>query len=125
VNIVECTIDRERQLTVIRCVGDVDGPTVRARILAFWPANPETIDNNCLVDVRDYVGNLGYNDIRAIAMAWHEFAKGRDAGRRIAIVSRDRFAGLLVKVVARLFNTRQFALFHDVDDALRWLANRP
>lgn len=124
-NIVECTIDRERHLTVIRCAGDVDGRTVSARILAFWRANPETIENDCLVDVRDYVGNLGYYDIQAIATAWREFAGERDAGHATAIVSHDRFAGLLIKVVALLFKTRRFALFHDVDDALRWLAHQP
>jgi hypothetical protein len=125
VNIVECAIDRERHLTVIRCVGDVDGRTVSTRIRVFWLANPETIDNDCLVDVRDYTGNLGYYDIQAIATAWRDFAGARDAGRSTAIVSRDRFAGLLVKVIARLFNTRRFALFSEVDDARRWLANRP
>jgi hypothetical protein len=114
-------VDPERHVTVLRIVGDLDGRRVRARIEAFWCAHPDSISNHCLVDMADYTGDLGYDDLTAIAMQWRELAKGRDVGCGTAIVTRDRFARFLMAAVALLFPTRRFALFAEVDEALLWL----
>ena len=114
-------VDPDRHLTVLRLAGDLDGPAVRTRIEALWHAHPETIDNHCVVDVRSYTGDLGYDDLTTIAGQWQQFARGRDAGRGTAIVTNDRFARFLIRAVALLFPTRRFALFADVDAATQWL----
>jgi len=114
-------VDPNRHLTVLRLAGDLDGTAVRTRIEALCHAHPETIDNHCLVDVRSYTGDLGYDDLTTIAGQWQKLARGRDAGRGIAIVTNDRFARFLIRAVALLFPTRRFALFADVDEAVQWL----
>lgn len=122
---VECDIDPARNLAIFRCIGDVPGPVLRDRIIALWTEQPRILTMDSLIDVREYVGNLSYVDIKAIALAWQSFARGGDRGRRTAVVSHDRFAGLLLKVVALLFDTRRFALFGEIQDALDWLAGAP
>lgn len=114
-------VDPKRHVTVLRLAGDLDGQAVRARIEAFWQAHPEDIANHCVVDMRNYTGDLGYDDLTTIAQQWRKFARGRDAGRGTAIVTNDRFARLLMRAVALLFPTRRFALFADMDEATRWL----
>ncbi len=115
-------VDPHRHVTVLRLAGDLDGQVVRARIEAVWQANPEAIANHCVVDMRNYTGDLGYDDLATIALDWRKVARGRDAGRGTAIVTNDRFAGFLVRAVALLFPTRRFALFADMDEATQWLA---
>jgi hypothetical protein len=114
-------VDPDRQVTVLRLAGDLDGRMVRARIEAFWHAHPETIANHCVVDVRSYTGDLGYDDLTTIGREWRKIARGRDAGRGTAIVTNDRFAHFLLRAVALLFPTRRFALFTGVDEAMQWL----
>jgi hypothetical protein len=125
VTAVTWEVDRDRRLTILRLVGDVNGKMLLDRIETFWRAEPECIGNQCIVDMRAFVGDLTYYDLVAIAKRWREVARERDAGRGIAIVTRDRFAGLMLKVVALLFTTRRFALFNDMDDALRWIDAAP
>lgn len=118
-------VDPGRQLTILRLVGDLDGKALLERIEAYWRAEPDSIANRCVVDMRAYVGDLTYYDLTAIAGRWREVARERDSGRAIAIVTRDRFAALMLKVVVLLFATRRFALFTDMDEALRWIEATP
>jgi len=118
-------VDPERHVTVLRLTGDLDGQSVRARIEAFWQAHPEAIANHCVVDMRNYTGDLGYDDLTTIAQQWRKLARGRDAGRGTAIVTNDRFARLLMRAVALLFPSRRFALFAEMDEATQWLATIP
>ena len=120
VNAVECRIDQTAGMTVIRCLGDLDGAVVLRHLRAFWEQHPEIVDTNCVVDVRHYVGNMSFAHIKAIAMAWYGFSGRRDVRRRTAIVSADRFAALLMKAVGVLFDTRDLKLFRDIDEADRW-----
>ncbi len=108
-------------MTVLRLTGDLNGRAVRARIEELWRAHPETIANHCVVDTRDYTGDLSYEDLTTIALNWQTVARGRDEGRGTAIVTNDRFAQFLMRAVALLFPTRRFALFAEVDDAMQWL----
>jgi hypothetical protein len=114
-------VDPQRRLTILRLDGDLPGEEVRERIEGFWGAHPESISNHCVVDMRTYVGNLSYDDLSAISRRWHKLSQGRDAGCGTAIVTNDRFAKLLMNVVSLLFHSRRFALFADVDEALRWI----
>ncbi len=114
-------VDPERRITVLRLVGDLDGGAVCAGIEAFWSAHPESIPNHCVVDMRNYTGNLAYDDLATIGTRWRVLAQGRDAGCGTAIVTHDRFATFLMRVVMLLFPTRRFALFADVDEAMNWL----
>jgi hypothetical protein len=118
-------VDPDRHVTVLRLAGDLDGQAVRARIEAFWQAHPEAIANHCVVDMRSYTGDLGYDDLATIALDWRKVAQGRDAGRGTAIVTNDRFAAFLMRAVALLFPTRRFALFAELDDAMQWLQGIP
>lgn len=108
-------------MTVLRLAGDLDGRAVRTRIEELWHAHPETIANHCVVDTRDYTGDLSYEDLTTIALNWQKVARGRDGGRRTAIVTNDRFARFFMRAVALLFPTRRFALFAEIDEAMRWL----
>ena len=114
-------VDPEHQVTILRLVGDVDGRAVRARIEEFWRDHPESIANHCVVDTSGYVGDLGYDDLTAIAMQWRKHAQGRDAGRGTAIVTHDRFARLLMSAVALLFPMRRFELFAEMGEARDWI----
>jgi hypothetical protein len=114
-------VDPERHVTVLRLAGDLDGQAVRTRIEAFWDTHPKAIANHCIVDMRSYTGDLGYDDLTMIARQWRKVAAGRDAGRGTAIVTNDRFARLLMRAVALLFPTRRFALFAEMDEATQWL----
>ena len=114
-------VDPERHITVLRLVGDLEGWAVRARIEAFWTAHSESIANHCIVDMREYTGDLHYDDLAAIAMQWRKIAQDRDAGCGTAIVTHDRFAKFLMGVVALLFHNRRFALFTRLEDAMNWL----
>jgi len=115
-------VDPERHVTVLRLDGDLEGWAVRARIEAFWHAHPESIANHCIVDMRDYTGDLHYDDLSIIATRWRELARGRDAGCGTAIVTHDRFARVLLRAVALLFHNRRFALFAEMEEAMRWVA---
>lgn len=114
-------VDPDRHVTVLRLAGDLDGQAVRARIEAFWDAHPEAIPNHCVVDMRSYTGDLGYDDLATIAVEWQKAARGSDAGRGTAIVTNDRFARYLMRAVALLFPKRRFALFAEIDEAMQWL----
>jgi hypothetical protein len=115
-------INSEHRLTILHLAGDLPGAIVRERIEEFWHTNPESLSNHCIVDMRDYIGDFGYDDLAVIAKNWRKFARGRDAGLGTAIVTNDRFARLLMTVVSRLFHARKFALFADAEEARRWIA---
>jgi len=121
---IEFEVDHERRIAIVRQIGAVDGQMLLARLPPFWQAHPEIATYHSLSDMTRFDGDLGYDDLRQIAVAWQAFCGGRDGGAYTAVASRDPFAWLYVKAIALNFPTRKFGVFRSVDAALRWIEGR-
>src|SRR5262245_41830321 len=89
---IEYDIDRARRRVVIRFAGEVDGRMLNAAMARLWEEFPAIGGSDSICDMREFVGNIGFDDIRDVAQAWARFTAGADRGRRTAIVTYDRFA---------------------------------
>jgi len=118
---IDYLIDRPLRRIVIRFVGEVDGHALQAAMAKLWDEFPDIASCDSLCDMRCFTGDIGFDDISAVADAWRLFCGGKDRGRRTAIVSRDRFASLLVQAIALRFGGRELAVFHTIDEAAAWL----
>lgn len=121
---IDYTIDREQRRVLIRFLGDPDGRMLRAAMERLWSEFPKIAeyDSNC--DMREFTGDFGFDDIRALSEAWKLFCGGRDRSRRTAVVSFDRFAPLDLKAIALCFAGRELMVFRSMDEARHWLDRR-
>jgi hypothetical protein len=124
VNSIDYQIDRMARRVLIRFVGDVDGAVLRDTMATLWREFPEVRSCDSMCDMREFSGDLPFDDIRALAEAWRLFCGGADLGRRTAVVSRDRFAPLYIRAIALCFAGRELAVFRTLEEAECWLDRR-
>ena len=86
---VSLSVDKALNILTLRYIGDMDGATLYAQLLDQFlrVGDPWTYD--LIVDFSRYEGVLLTSDNEAFGRVWEDLAQGRDAGRLMAIVSRD------------------------------------
>ena len=114
-------IDRAKCRVLIRFLGEVDGHRLRESMDELWREFPEIPSCDSICDMREFTGNIDFDDIRALADAWRLFCGRPDLGKRTAVVSRDRFAPLYIKAIALCFTGRELVVFRTLEEAQRWL----
>jgi len=119
------SVDPDLRLLTILCRGGVSDHDLLSRIPRIWEACPEVIGYNTLVDARGLTSEGGWTwpALRGIARQWREFAQGRDAGRRTAIVTNDTWIAMLAGAFVIDYRGRGFRCFGDPAPARAWLAS--
>ena len=120
---VTWSVDAESRLLVIVCRGGVTDDDLLAVIPGIWHERPEVISYDSVVDARDLTSEGGWTwpVLREIARRWHAFARGRDMGRRTAIVTTDTWIARLASVIAIDYQGRRMRCFGCPQLALTWL----
>lgn len=121
---IDYTIDQQRRRAHIRFLGDVDGRMLHQAMERLWREFPEIAEYDSSCDMREFTGDFGFDDIRALSEAWNLFCRGRDRSRRTAVVSLDRYAPLYLKAIALCFADRELSVFRSMDAAQLWLDRR-
>lgn len=119
------SVDPDRRLLTILCRGGVSDHDLLSRIPRIWEAFPEVIGYDSIVDARGLTSEGGWTwpALREIARQWREFARGRDAGRRTAIVTTDTWIAMLVGAFVLDYRGRRFRCFRDPELARAWVAS--
>lgn len=76
-----------------------------------------------LLDLRGLVGPLDILSNASLGQRWADLARGRDVGRRTAIVSTD--VGIIgqLDTFQAIYPYRKIAIFAEYDDAKQWLTS--
>lgn len=116
-------VDRERSVLVITCRGAVSDDDLLSAIPPIWEDCPEVLGCDTLVDARDLTSEGGWTwpALREIARRWRDFAQGRDAGRRTAIVTRDSWVALLAGAFVLDYRGRRIRCFGEPEAAYEWM----
>lgn len=74
-----------------------------------------------LLDLRGLVGPLDILSSTESGKRWTELTKGRDVGRRTAIVSNDDAIQQQLEMFRSIYPFRKIAMFSDFDSAMTWV----
>jgi hypothetical protein len=119
-------VDYRLLVLTIRLRGGVTDDDLSNGVPEIWARHPEVLDCATLVDARELTGegHYGWRGLREVSTAWKHFARGRDAGTRVAIVLRDTLLTKLARAVSFDYPGSVFRIFFSVDDAEDWLGMR-
>lgn len=114
--------DPDRRVLSIVCRGPVSDHDLLSRIPLIWETCPEVIGYDTVVDARSVTSEGGWTwpALREIARLWRAFARGRDVGRRTAVVTTDTWIAMLVGAFVIDYQGRRFRCFGDPLLAYAW-----
>jgi hypothetical protein len=75
-----------------------------------------------LLDLRGLAGPLDILSNESLGQRWEALARGRDVGRRTAVVSADDAIIAQLDVFRAIYPYRKIAMFPDFETAKDWLA---
>ena len=119
---VTFSIDEASRTLVFRYIGDLTGDWLYAQIINYIQTVEEPWHYDFLVDARRLEGVIRASDTEAFGRWWAECAQGRDAGRRIAVVSSDPLIHARKGLRDAIFPHRTSGIFDTMDEAQEWLA---
>ena len=121
---VSLSVDKALNILTLRYIGDMDGATLYAQLLDQFlrVGDPWTYD--LIVDFSRYEGVLLTSDNEAFGRVWEDLAQGRDAGRLMAIVSRDPLIIARKAVRAYIFPNFIIDSFITCAEAQDWICDR-
>ncbi|HEX7799368.1 MAG TPA: hypothetical protein VF402_03405 [Asticcacaulis sp.] len=120
---VSLSVDKALNILTLRYIGDMDGATLYAQLLDQFlrVGDPWTYD--LIVDFSRYEGVLLTSDNEAFGRVWEDLAQGRDAGRLMAIVSRDPLIIARKAVRAYIFPNFIIDSFITCAEAQDWICD--
>jgi len=120
---VSLSVDKALNILTLRYIGDMDGATLYAQLLDQFlrVGDPWTYD--LIVDFSRYEGVLLTSDNEAFGRVWEDLAQGRDAGRLMAIVSRDPLIIARKAIRAYIFPNFIIDVFTNCIEAQTWICN--
>ena len=118
---VAFSIDELRKTLIFRYIGDISGDRLYAQALDHIQTVEAPWLYDFLVDTRRFDGVIRAGDTERFGRQWADLAQGRDAGRRIAVVSRDPLIRARKNLRDAIFCHRQSGVFATMDEALEWL----
>jgi hypothetical protein len=102
-----------------------DFPTAEAisKLFEAFEETPSTPSYDWLIDVRAITSDVSKEELLAAARTWNRLAKGRDVGRRTAIVCNSAVLETIRETLANAMSFRFVGVFSDRKAALIWLKN--
>ncbi|MGN6365126.1 STAS/SEC14 domain-containing protein [Asticcacaulis taihuensis] len=119
---VTFSIDEASRTLVFRYIGDLTGDRLYAQIIDYIQTVEAPWFYDFLVDARRFEGVIQSSDTEAFGRWWADIAQGRDAGRRIAVVSGDPLIHARKGLRDTIFPHRTSGVFDTMDEAQEWLA---
>lgn len=119
---VAFSIDETRKTLIFRYIGDLSGEQLYAQILQHLQTVEAPWYYDFLVDARRLDGVIQAGDTEAFGKQWETWAQGRDAGKRIAVISNDALIRARKNLRDAIFLHRLSGVFTTMDEALEWLA---
>lgn len=121
---VSLSVNTALNILTIRYIGDMDGPNLYAQLLEQFLRLGEPWTYDLIVDFSRYEGVLLTTDNEAFGKVWENLPQGRDAGRLMAIVSRDPL--IIARKAARADIFPNFVIddFNDCAEAQTWICRR-
>jgi hypothetical protein len=120
---VAFSIDEPRKTIILRYIGDITGDRLYAQVLEYIHTVEAPWLYDFLVDTRRFDGVIRAADTEKLGRLWAELAQGRDAGRRIAVISSDPLVRARKSLRDAIFPHRTSGVFDTMDEALEWLAS--
>jgi hypothetical protein len=121
---VSLSVDTVLNTLTIRYIGDMDGASLYAQLLDQFLRLGEPWTYDLIVDFSRYEGVLLTSDNEAFGKVWENLAQGRDAGRLMAIVSRDPLIIARKAIRAYIFPNFIIDVFNDCAEAQTWICRR-
>ncbi len=118
---VAFSIDEPRKTLIFRYIGDLSGDRLYAQALDHLHTVEAPWLYDFLVDTRRFDGVIQASDTETFGRSWADLAQGRDAGRRIAVVSSDPLIRARKSLRDAIFPHRTSDVFATMDEALEWL----
>lgn len=115
-------IDEPQKLVLIRYVGDLPGDEIMETITANLEAMEAPWLYDMVFDMRRFEGFVPFEALSGLAQSWAKIAKGRDEGRKVAIISEDPLIQARFSAYQQNFPTRRFRVFREYGEASAWIS---
>ena len=120
---IEIQLDYDGCIVSMLFLGDIDISRVKSTIIETQADLPNAHGWDALYDFSEIRSPITLSDAREVADAWALVGKGRDVGRRTAIVTRRPDIISLVESTQPAAPFRSLACFPDRAAALAWLSS--
>lgn len=114
-------VDIPSSLIVIRYSGRIEGVDLRESMVDHLRGFENAWRYDCIFDLGDYVATFTDADNEEVGRIWFELTKGRDVGRRTAIVSDYPAMEARLSRLQAPFPYRDYAFFNNFEAALNWI----
>ncbi|MFT4075451.1 MAG: hypothetical protein QM647_07950 [Asticcacaulis sp.] len=118
---VTFSIDEANKTLIFRYIGNLTGDQLYGQIFDSLKEVESPWLYDFLVDARRLDGVILASDTEAFGHIWAELAKGRDRGRRIAVVSSDPLIRARKTLRDAIFPDRVSGVFETMEAATDWL----
>ncbi len=115
------TVDVPSSLIVIRYSGRTESVDLHESMVDHLRGFVNAWRYDCIFDLGDYVVTFTDDDSEEIGRIWFELTKGRDVGRRTAIVSNYPAVEARLSGFQSPFPYRDYAFFDTFEAALNWI----
>ena len=121
-------VDTERRLLFIHLNAGITDTELTKRVPMIWKNNPEIIWYNVIVEKNQHeaTSSWSWNGLLTIAQEWQAYARGRNPGKHVAIVTENYWITQLVdKAFGTIFQGSNFKCFKHKEDATAWALEGP
>ncbi len=114
-------VDHSASIAEATYVSDFPTADAITKLFEAFADTPFTPSYDWLVDMRAITSDISEDELLAVASAWNDLAKGRDVGRRTAIVCNSTLVGRMSNTLVDAMPFRFVSIFTDRDEAIIWL----
>ena len=118
---VTLSVDKALNILTLRYIGDLDGAGLYAQLLEQFLQLGDPWTYDLIVDFSRYDGVMTAQDSESFGKVWANLAQGRDAGRLMAIVTRDPLIAARQSIRVSIFPNFLIDVFSDCAEAQSWI----
>lgn len=114
-------VDDHRKVMVLRVIGPMPGNEYAERLFEAYAGIPDPWNYARLMDFRRFEGEIGFQDVDAIASRWNAITTGLVYHSKVAIVSDNPLDAVRVPAASPQFPNETICHFRDFHEAMDWL----
>lgn len=120
-NAIRIEVDEINNIIAVQLPGGAEHTNLRDDLIAVFREIKNAYQFDWLIDLRLNEHAISAADNADLAHEWWDFSKGRDVGRRLAVITADPLRLARLSESQATFPYRRLAMFETVDEGMNWL----